>query len=153
MFEFYEDDDIRESKPIVGYLAYFELLNGFKKQLFWTISKMEIHADTYSQAFNLEDYHRLQRNEVPQKDMWKYSSFWYKNFDEMAEKTMLRQLISKWGIMSIEMQSAVEKDMAEIKTDGQAEYVDNQPIELNVEPQAEPVQEQPPMPQEYDPLA
>lgn len=152
MFEFYEDDDIREAKPIIGYLAYFELLNGFKKQLYWTVSKMEKHADTYSQAFSLEDYHRLQRNEIPQKDMWKYSSFWYKNFDEMAEKTMLRQLISKWGIMSIEMQSAVEKDMAVIKEDGQAEYVDNQPIEADFQPTEQQEQPQEQFPQEYDPL-
>ncbi len=46
--------------------------------------------------------------------MWKYSSFWYKDFDGMAFKTMLRQLISKWGIMSIDMQEAFEKDGSEI---------------------------------------
>ena len=50
-FEFIEDDDVRESTPIIGYLAYFEMLNGFKKQLYWTKSKMEKHADKYSQAF------------------------------------------------------------------------------------------------------
>ena len=53
----------------------------------------------------------------------------YKNFDAMAYKTMLRQLISKWGIMSIEMQSAFESDMAYIKEDGSKVYVDNeQPV-------------------------
>ena len=57
--------------------------------------------------------------------MWKYSSFWYKDFDAMAMKTMLRQLISKWGIMSIDMQNAFDKDMAVIHEDGTAEYVDN----------------------------
>ena len=55
-----------------------------------------------------------------------YSSFWYKDFDGMAFKTMLRQLISKWGIMSIEMQRAYEGDMAEIRGDGTNSYVDNQ---------------------------
>ena len=50
--------------------------------------------------------------------MWKYSSFWYKDFDAMAYKTMLRQLISKWGIMSTELQTAMENDMAAIRDDG-----------------------------------
>ena len=83
------------------------------------------HADTYSQAFNKEDYERLIAGKIPKKELWKYSSFWYKNFDEMAEKTMVRQLISKWGIMSIEMQTAYEKDMAVIDENGNPAYVDN----------------------------
>ena len=60
--------------------------------------------------------------------MWKYSSFWYKNFDMMAFKTVLRQLISRWGIMSIEMQDAYVKDMSVLHENGDYEYVDN-PIE------------------------
>ena len=63
----------------------------------------------------------------PKEDEWMYSSFWYKDFDGMAYKTMLRQLISKWGIMSIEMQRAYEGDMAEINGDGTNSYVDNRP--------------------------
>lgn len=125
-FEFIEDDAIREELPVVGYLAYFELLNGFKKQIYWTREKMEKHADTYSQAFSLVDYRRLMNNEIPKKDLWKYSSFWYKNFDEMAEKTMIRQLISKWGIMSIEMEEAFTKDMAVLDENGNPRYVDNE---------------------------
>ena len=70
----------------------------------------------------------------------------------MAMKTMLRQLISKWGIMSIDLQTAVDKDMAVIHEDGSAEYVENEQEDVNVvadqelnevleEPQkAEPVQ-------------
>ena len=54
-------------------------------------------------------------------------TFWEKDFDGMANKTMLRQLISKWGIMSIEMQDAYVKDMGVLKTDGEVEYVDNEP--------------------------
>ena len=46
----------------------------------------------------------------PKGDEWKYSSFWYKDFDAMAYKTMLRQLISKWGIMSVDLQKAFEED-------------------------------------------
>ena len=63
----------------------------------------------------------------------------------MAYKTMLRQLISKWGIMSIEMQSAIDADMAVINDDGTKDYVDNQPepqvIEAEAVMEAEPVQE------------
>ena len=57
--------------------------------------------------------------------MWKYSSFWFKDFDGMALKTMLRQLISKWGIMSIDLQKAIDKDMAVIQEDGSVDYVEN----------------------------
>ena len=56
--------------------------------------------------------------------MWKYSSFWYKDFDGMAYKTMLRQLISKWGVMSIDMQTALDSDMAVINSDGTKDYVE-----------------------------
>lgn len=128
VIEFIEDDDLRECKPIVGYFTYFELLNGFRKTLYWSKTKMENHADKYSQAFNLETYKKLQDGKIPADQMWKYSSFWYKDFNEMAFKTMLRQLISKWGIMSIEMQQAFTNDMAVLGENGQAEYVDNEPI-------------------------
>ena len=96
-FKFIQDDEEREEKPIVGYLAYFELLNGFRKQLYWSKTKMEKHADRYSKAFNLEDYKKLQAGQIPEKDMWKYSSYWYADFTGMAEKTLYRQLISKYG--------------------------------------------------------
>lgn len=124
-FKFISDDETRESKPIVGYYAYFELVNGFKKQLYWSKEKMEKHADKYSKAFNLEDYKKLKAGQIPQKDLWKYSSYWYANFDGMAEKTMYRQLISKYGIMSIEMQEAYAKDMAVIREDNSVDYVDS----------------------------
>ena len=124
-FEFIEDDAVREELPIVGYLAYFELLNGFRKQIYWTKEKMEKHADTYSQAFSLDSYKKLLEGKIPQKDMWKYSSYWYKSFDDMAEKTMIRQLISKWGIMSIELETAYRNDMAVIDENGNPQYVDN----------------------------
>jgi recombinase, phage RecT family len=132
VFEFEVDEEIREELPVVGYLAYFELLNGFKKQLYWAKTKMEKHADTFSQAFNLNSYKLLQEGKIDKKDMWKYSSFWYKNFDEMAEKTMIRQLISKWGIMSIDMQLAHEKDMAVIGEGNEHRYIDNETVEAQV---------------------
>lgn len=125
LFEFIEDEVLRTTKPTIGYLGYFELLNGFTKKLYISREEMEQHANKYSKAFDLETYKKIQANQIPEKDMWKYSSFWYKNFDTMAFKTVLRQLISKWGIMSIEMQDAYAKDMAVMKEDGTYDYVDS----------------------------
>lgn len=109
-FKFIEDDDVRDALPTVGYMAFFEYLNGFRKVLYWSKEKMMTHADTYSQAFSREGYEDLLAGKVPQREMWRYSSFWYKNFDDMAKKTMLRQLISRWGVMSVDMQTALEHD-------------------------------------------
>lgn len=125
MFEFIEDDEVRENSPIVGYLAYFELLNGFKKSVYFSHEKMLNHADKYSQAFSRQKYEDLQAGKIPQRELWKYSSPWYSGFTGMALKTVIRQLISKWGIVSIEMQTAIDKDMAAINEDGSVDYVDN----------------------------
>ena len=93
LFEFIEDDDVREEKSTIGYMAYFELLNGFRKTVYWTKNKMIKHADTYSQAFSADKYDDYINGKVPQKELYKYSSFWYKNFTEMAFKTLLRYLL------------------------------------------------------------
>ena len=74
----------------------------------------------------------LEQGKIPEKDLWKYSSFWFKDFDGMAMKTMLRQLISKWGIMSIDLQNAIDKDMAVIHEDGTTDYVENEPEQNTV---------------------
>lgn len=124
-FEFIEDEEERLSRPVVGYMAYFELLNGFYKQIYWSKEKVLNHADKYSKAFNLADYKKLQAGQIPEKDMWKFSSYWYKDLDGMAFKTLLRQLISKFGIMSIDMQEAYSKDMSVMRENGDYEYVDN----------------------------
>lgn len=105
-----EDEEERENAETIGYYAMFEYTNGFRKSMYWSKSKMEKHALKYSKGYSAH----------------KGYTFWEKDFDGMAYKTMLRQLISKWGIMSIDMQQAVEKDMATINTDGTYEYVDNE---------------------------
>lgn len=124
-----EDDILREEAPTMGYFAMFEYENGFRKTLYWSKKKMLAHAEKYSFAFykngGAKALELLEQGKVPEKDMWKYSSFWFKDFDGMALKTMLRQLISKWGIMSIDMQNAIDKDMAVIHEDGKTEYVDD----------------------------
>lgn len=124
LFEFIEDDDVREEKPTIGYMAYFELLNGFRKTVYWTKNKMIKHADTYSQAFSADKYDDYINGKVPQKELYKYSSFWYKNFTEMAFKTLLRYLLSQWGVMSIEMQKAIDLDNTVINENGEPSYVE-----------------------------
>lgn len=116
-FKFVENDELRESLPIIGYMAYFEYLNGFRKCIYWSKEKMLNHADQFSPAFSATAYHKIQNGEIADKDMWKYSSFWYKDFDSMAKKTLLRQLISKWGIMSTEMQRAMVSDTSVMNVD------------------------------------
>lgn len=123
-----DDEEERENAETIGYYAMFEYINGFKKSLYWSKSKMQKHALKYSKGYAAH----------------KGYTFWEKDFDGMAYKTMLRQLISKWGIMSIEMQKAVERDMATINTDGTYDYVDNEtePVEAIIQQQEESVQEE-----------
>lgn len=101
--------DEREKAPTIGYYAMFELVNGFRKAIYWSKAQMENHAITYSPGYKAK----------------KGYTFWEKNFDAMAYKTMLRQLISKWGVMSVEMQTAFDSDMAVINEDGSKIYVEN----------------------------
>ena len=136
-----EDEELREQAKTIGYYAMFEYLNGFRKTLYWSKNKMLAHADKYSKAFSVNatkgkypkvSFADFEAGKVVEEDMWQYSSFWYKDFDGMAYKTMLRQLISKWGIMSVDMQTAMEKDMAVIKENGDYEYIDNNSNEIDV---------------------
>lgn len=152
-----EDEEAREAAETIGYYAMFEYTNGFRKAIYWSKKKMLAHADKYSQAFSANggtvktrygektkvSYSDYVAGNFDPKDAWMYSSFWYKDFDGMAYKTMLRQLISKWGIMSIDMASAIDADMAVINDDGTKDYVDNDPDAIDMEPVSEPVQEAP----------
>lgn len=108
--ELIDDEEKREKTKTIGYYAMFEYNNGFRKTMYWSKKKMEKHALQYSKGYAKKSGY----------------TFWEKDFDSMAYKTMLRQLISKWGIMSVDMQTAYESDMAYIKDDGSKEYVDNQ---------------------------
>ena len=115
-----ENEIQRESAPTIGYYAMFEYLNGFRKAIYWSKEKIEAHANKYSQGYRAR----------------KGYTFWEKDFDGMAIKTMLRQLISKWGVMSIEFQKAYDADMSVVREDNTFDYVDNVHDEepLNVEP-------------------
>lgn len=126
-----EDEEQREAAETIGYYAMFEYTNGFRKALYWSKNKMEAHALKYSQGY---------KNDKKKGTAY---TFWSKDFDGMAYKTMLRQLISKWGIMSIDMASAIDADMAVINEDGTKDYVDNDPDVIVVEQPSEPEQEAP----------
>lgn len=108
----------REGKNVIGYMAGMKLVNGFIKIIYWSKVKIEKHADRYSQAYRYA-------KKVGQKD-----AVWINNFDAMAKKTVLKDLISKYAPMSVEMQQAIKYDQSVILTDpetGTEEvlYVDN----------------------------
>lgn len=111
-----EDEEIRENTPTIGYYAMFEYAgkDGYRKCLYWSKKKMEQHALKYSAGYKAK----------------KGYTFWEKDFDAMAIKTMLRQLISKWGHMSIEMQDAYQKDMAVLSEDSEPEFIDGTEAEI-----------------------
>lgn len=101
-----DDYEQREKAETIGYVATFTYKNGFTKTLYWSRSKMEAHALRYSKGYSAK----------------KGYTFWEKDFDAMAYKTMLRQLISKWGIMSIELQDAFAQDVF-VDDSNAAEYM------------------------------
>lgn len=120
----------RVSDQVIGYIAYFKLVNGFEKTLYMTKAEVEAHAVQFSQAYGAD------------KRYGKSRSVWTTNFDAMALKTVLKRLISKYGIMSIDMQGgeniarAIESDGAVIGQDGTPSYVENEPQNITpVEPQ------------------
>lgn len=145
--------DAREEATTIGYYAFFELTNGFRKAIYWSKKQMMAHADKFSPAFskdattvkvkgfekNKVSFADFEAGNYDPKDAWMYSSFWYKNFDGMAYKTMLRQLISKWGIMSTEMQQAFSSDMTFENADGSRNYVETEEDVIDIDP-SEPVQ-------------
>ncbi len=138
--KYIEDEEQRQSLPTIGYFAMFEYHNGFRKVLYWSKAKMEQHALTYSQGYRAK----------------KGYTFWEKDFDAMGIKTMLRQLLSKWGMMSLEMQKAYEADGGVLNQDGTIDYVDSvdaapmpEPVPVAAEvvqeaPQQEPLPDEPP---------
>lgn len=126
-----QDEIERENAKTIGYYAMFEYLNGFRKAMYWSKEKMEAHARKYSKGYAAK----------------KGYTFWEKDFDGMGYKTMLRQLISKWGVMSIEMQDAIEADIA-VESDGDYVQTDAPQIVDTVEETVPTeVQEQPEPPQ------
>lgn len=110
----------KESDVVVGYLAYFKLLNGFEKYLYMTKDEIQKHATRYSQSYAAD----LKKDPGKKK-----TSRWAEDFDKMALKTVLKMLLSKYGILSIEMQTGLQADQSVVKEDEEGattfEYSDN----------------------------
>lgn len=87
----------RKSNKVIGYAGYFKLLNGFEKKAYWSKEDMEAHAKKFSKTYNFKN------------------GVWQTDFHSMAKKTVLRNLLSKCGILSIEMQKAYTADNNTIK--------------------------------------
>lgn len=102
-----------KSETPVGYFAYFQLLNGFEKCVYWTREKVEAHAKRYSKAWSKAD------------------SPWHTNFDAMALKTVLKTIISKYGVMSVEFANAIANDSVDDRIEAEvAQSANGQPIVL-----------------------
>lgn len=101
-----ENDTERVARKTIGYAASFEYMNGFQKTIYWSREKMEAHALQYSAGYKAK----------------KGYTFWEKDFDSMAKKTMLRQLISKWGVMSTELETALRNDDAVVNNNGEGYF-------------------------------
>jgi recombination protein RecT len=112
--EFNEDESLIDREIVVGYIAYFKLLNGFEKTIYMSKEEMERHAKKYSQSYSSS------------KKWVADNSLWATDFDGMAIKTVMKRLLSKYGILSIEMQSAITNDQAVVNNQGNPQYVDNQ---------------------------
>lgn len=107
------DETKRKSDKIVGYASFFKLINGFEKTLYMTVEQLIAHGKKFSKTYKRDD------------------SLWKTDFHVMAMKTVLKMLLSKYGILSVEMQSVMESDQAVIKQDGTVEYVDAASGEIN----------------------
>lgn len=108
---FIDDEDKRDKLPTEGYYIEIELVNGFRKAIYMSKKQMLNHADRFSPAFKKDTYRLMLEGKIPQQDMWKYSSFWYKDFDVMAKKTMIRQIFGGgYCPMSVDMQMAYDAD-------------------------------------------
>ncbi|ODA18203.1 recombinase RecT [Geobacillus thermoleovorans] len=87
------DFEAKVSDKVIGYAGFFELINGFRKTVYWTKEQIEAHRKRFSK-----------------------SDFGWKNdYDAMAKKTVLKAMLSKWGILSIEMQNAFNEDEKEVR--------------------------------------
>ena len=126
------DASKRTSDKVIGYMAYFKTVSGFEKYLYMSIEDMEKHGQKYSKSFGRKN------------KMGEWSSLWQTDPQSMGLKTVLKLLLSKFGILSIEMQRAINFDQASVKGEINSvedietlepEYVDNdvQPVEAVAE--------------------
>lgn len=116
VLEMMQDQDARAKLPVIGYAAVFILMNGFKKVSYWPIARVEAHARRFSKAFN--------------------NGPWKTDFNAMARKTVLKEMLSHWGPMSTEMAEAVKFDQSIIRknVDGTEypDYVDGDVVATDI---------------------
>lgn len=104
-----------DPNKVIGYYAWFRLKSGFTKELYMSKAEIEAHAMKYSKAYRAD------------RQNGTMSSPWAKMFDSMAKKTVLKLLLSRWGILSISLQRAITDDQKTFDVNGQSAYGDNQP--------------------------
>lgn len=97
------DDAEREKKSVIGYVAYFELLNGYQQTLYMSKAEVEAHAKKYSQTYK------------------QGFGVWKDNFDAMARKTLIKRILNQFAPLSVDMAKAMEYDQA----DANGRYPDN----------------------------
>lgn len=100
-------DKVDELKPAVGYAFAWKLVNGFTKVCYWTKAKVEAHAQRYSQSYSKG-----------------HDSPWTTHFDKMSLKTVVKNELSQWGILSVQLERAFRTDQAVIQEDGEPEFID-----------------------------
>ena len=107
----------RSNAPIIGYVAMFELINGFSKQLYMSVEELDAHAKRFSQTYR-KGYGLWSDKEMR---------------PAMMEKTILKRLLSKYGVLSVEMEQAIKSDSAVLGENDAVRYIDNEDnaIDLN----------------------
>jgi recombination protein RecT len=107
-FEWIEDEKERSAKPIIGYLAFMKLINGFEKSLYMSSDQLTKHGARFSQTFKMG------------------FGLWKDDFDSMAKKTVIKLLLSRYAPLSVAMQRAQLADQAIIEAEDDFRYVDNE---------------------------
>ncbi len=114
-FQFIENETEREQKPIVGFVSYFRLSNGFESTFYMTKDEIEKHALRYSQTYKSTNQYV------------KANSKWSTDFEQMALKTVTKLNLSKNAPLSVELADAINADQSVmIKSENDYEYIDNE---------------------------
>ena len=119
-FNFIDDAEEREKKPVVGYVSYFKLLNGAESTFYMSKSEMEKHALRYSQTY---------RSTNPKV---KAASKWTTDFNDMACKTVVKLNLSKNAPLSVEMTDALKADQSIMFERDKYEYLDNDQTDIDM---------------------
>lgn len=118
-------DGDKKSDKIVGYFCYFELLNGFSKTLYVSVEDMAAYAKRYSPSIGknttIEQLISKANDGIVSKKVG-----WEGNFNDMALKTTIRRLLSKYGYLSVEMQNALSKDVEEQEMASRNDIIEEQ---------------------------